>query len=210
MSALWHREAVGGLWDEMGRHQFDFLVGHGLRPHHKLLDVGCGSMRGGRYFIAHLNQGNYFGVDREEALLSAGKSELAAQGLLDKNPVLAEIADFDFSKLGTSFDFVLAQSVFTHLDLNSIMRCLVNAARVLAPGGRFFATFFENTAGDSCLEPIRHPTRDDREVVTHCDRDPYHYVPSTLEWLAQKAGLSTRYIGDWDHPRHQMMMVFTR
>jgi hypothetical protein len=68
---------------------------------------------------------------------------------------------------------------------------------------------FENTAGLTSFESIRHPTHDDREVVTHCDRDPYHYAPSKLEWLAQKAGLKAQYIGDWNHPRHQMMMVFT-
>ena len=210
MSVLAHREAVGGLWEEMGRLQFDFLVGQGLQPHHKLLDIGCGSMRGGRHFVAHLDPGNYFGVDRDAMLLSAGKSGLAAQGLLARKPVLREIAGFDFSKLGTDFDFLLAQSVFTHLDLNSIMRCLVNASRTLAPGGRFFATFFVSRAGFSSLEPIRQPTRDGREVVTHCDRDPYHYAPSTLEWLAQNAGLHCRYIGDWSHPRNQMMLEFSR
>ena len=85
MSVLWHREAVGGLWEEMGRLQFDFLVEQGLQPHHKFLDIGCGSMRGGRHFIAHLDPGNYFGVDREAKLLSSGKTELAAQGLLERN-----------------------------------------------------------------------------------------------------------------------------
>ena len=56
MSVLWHREAVGGLWDEMGRLQFDFLVAQGLQPHHKMLDIGCGSMRGGRHFVNHLER----------------------------------------------------------------------------------------------------------------------------------------------------------
>ena len=39
--------AIGGLWDQMGQHQFDFLKKKGLKPQHKLLDIGCGSLRGG-------------------------------------------------------------------------------------------------------------------------------------------------------------------
>ncbi len=39
--------AVGGLWDEIGQLQFDFLRAKGLLPRHKLLDFGCGSLRGG-------------------------------------------------------------------------------------------------------------------------------------------------------------------
>ena len=36
MNQVWHREAVGGLWEEMGRLQFDFVANQGLKPDHKL------------------------------------------------------------------------------------------------------------------------------------------------------------------------------
>ncbi|HEY7982454.1 MAG TPA: hypothetical protein VID19_13355, partial [Candidatus Eremiobacteraceae bacterium] len=39
---LGHRAYVGGIWEEIGKLQFDFLVAHGLRPEHHLVDVGCG------------------------------------------------------------------------------------------------------------------------------------------------------------------------
>jgi hypothetical protein len=42
-----HRDLVGGLWEELGRLQFEFLVGAGLRPEMRLLDIGCGCPRGG-------------------------------------------------------------------------------------------------------------------------------------------------------------------
>jgi hypothetical protein len=61
---LWHRKAVGGLWDEIGRLQFDYFVSQGLVPHHRLLDLGCGSLRGGVHFIAYLDPDRYSGVDR--------------------------------------------------------------------------------------------------------------------------------------------------
>src|SRR3989449_5135255 len=67
-----HREAVGGLWDEIGQLQIDFLVSQGLMPHHRLLDIGCGSLRGGVKMIRYLDVGHYAGVDLHESLINAG------------------------------------------------------------------------------------------------------------------------------------------
>jgi hypothetical protein len=57
------RRIVGGEWDEIGRLQFDFLKGAGLKLRHVLLDVGCGRLRGGVHFVAYLERGNYVGID---------------------------------------------------------------------------------------------------------------------------------------------------
>ncbi len=210
MNQISHRQIVGGLWEEMGRLQFDFLAQQGLKPDHKLLDIGCGCMRGGVHFVSYLNSSNYYGVDRDQALLDAGRDELETQGLLWKAPVLEQVSDFTFDRLGAKFDFLLAQSVFTHLDLNSIMRCLVNVHRVMNPLGSFYATFFLNPAGPTNLDPILHPTRDGSRIVSHYDQDPYHYDLGLLEWIAGQVGLNARHIGNWNHPRDQRMMLFTR
>src|SRR4051794_24004227 len=42
-----HRRRVGGRWQELGSLQLDFMVAQGLQPQHRLLDVGCGALRGG-------------------------------------------------------------------------------------------------------------------------------------------------------------------
>ena len=47
-----HRAYIGGKWDEYGQMEFDFMVAHGLRPEHVLLDIACGSLRAGIHFIA--------------------------------------------------------------------------------------------------------------------------------------------------------------
>lgn len=62
--------------------------------------------------------------------------------------------DFGFDRLGQTFDYALAQSVFTHLPLNKIMRCLLSMERVLVPGGKFFATIYLNERGKRYLDPI--------------------------------------------------------
>ena len=107
------------MWDEIGKLQFDFLVERGLRPDHYLLDIGCGSLRGGVHFIRYLSEGHYFGVEKEESLLEAGRSvELKRYALEEKEPQLFAVDDFDLSALPSQveFDFMLAQSVFTQME----------------------------------------------------------------------------------------------
>lgn len=204
----WHRQAVGGLWEEMGRLQFEYLVGQGLQPHHRFLDIGCGSLRGGLHFIRYLDRGRYVGIDASEKLLLAGREELRRAGLKDRRPTLVHMSDFGLSRLGGRFDMALAQSVFTHLPLNDIIRCLMGVDEVLAPGGRFYATFFENHAGKRNLDPIHHPTDTGEDLVTYFDRDPYHYDVDTFRWACADTRLRLSHLGEWGHPRDQRMLLF--
>lgn len=65
-------------WEDVGRMQFEFLLREGLQPHHHLLDIGCGSFRGGRFVIDYLQEGHYFGIDREAQHLEAGMKHVLA------------------------------------------------------------------------------------------------------------------------------------
>lgn len=97
----WHRDAVGGMWEEIGRLQLDCLVSQGLEPAHHLLDVGCGSLRGGCFFIRYLDAGHYFGIEKERALIRAGTDvEIPRHGLQDKRPHLVVTDSFDLDLLG--------------------------------------------------------------------------------------------------------------
>src|SRR5437868_130600 len=91
----WHRVAVGGMWEEVGRLQLDFLVSRGMLPGHRLLDLGCGSLRGGIHFVGYLEPEQYVGVDASAELLVTGRLELQRAGLLGRKPILLERADFD-------------------------------------------------------------------------------------------------------------------
>lgn len=199
-----HRELVGGLWDAIGRLQFEFLIGAGLQPHHRLLDVGCGALRGGVHFVGYLDPGHYAGIDANASLLEAGKQELAAAGLADRGAHLIANADFDVGRFGQRFDFALAVSLFTHLYLNHIQICLTRVAAVLAPGGRFHATFFEAPT-PAHVAPI---TQMPGGQVTHYAADPFHQSFRELATLAKNAGLVAERIGDFEHPRAQRMIAF--
>ena len=202
----WHRQAVGGLWEQIGRLQLDFLRAQGLQPHHSLLDIGCGSLRAGVHLIAYLERGRYVGVDRDQALLDAGRDEeLGTEMFERKQPTLLCDAEFDFDRLGRLFDVTLAQSLFTHLPANAIVRCLAETERALVAGGELYATFFE-APNRRWLEPIEQCAG----VVTYLDRDPYHYDPGFFVWACEGTALSVSPPFDWGHPRNQRMLIFSK
>ena len=204
------RKQVGGLWDTLGKLQFDLLVENGLEPNHYLLDAGCGSLRGGVHFVRYLDEGHYFGIDKDKSLLEGGKIELTENFLLEKKPVLQEMSNFEFNLLAQKFDFALAQSVFTHLPLNDITRCVRSVEKVLVKNGKFFATFFENKQGKFNLDSITHPTLDNSNIISFFDKDPYHYDYPTFEQICQNTTLTPHYLGNWNHPRDQKLVLFTK
>jgi len=204
----WYKAAVGGMWEIIGNLQFDFLVKQGLKSDHYLLDVGCGSLRGGIHFINYLFPGHYYGIDKSLDLLGAGEQELTINKLSGKKPNLSQMNQFEFQSLDRRFEFALAQSVFTHLTLNSILRCIVNIEKVLVKGGRFFCTFFELKGDKRNLESLSHPCLGSVNFPTYIDHDPFHYSFETFEWLCEGLDLRVEYLGDWGHPRDQKMMVF--
>jgi SAM-dependent methyltransferase len=205
-----HREVVGGFWDEIGLLQFNFLKEQGLTPHKTLLDIGCGSLRGGVHFVRYLDPGNYYGIDLNQSLLDAGYDiELNKARVQDRLPRknLACVADFDFSVFDCNFDFVLAQSVFTHLPFNQIRECLQKLVSVTIPGAMFFFSFFESPENHPIGVRIIHKPGG---ITTYGSDDPYHYRVSDFEYACADLPWSIQYIGDWNHPRGQRMIALTR
>lgn len=76
--------AVGGLYEEIGLAQVNLLRGVGLRDHHFLVDVGCGSGRTA-FALRGVRELRYHGIDvvpellgyaREKPLARTGSSSL--------------------------------------------------------------------------------------------------------------------------------------
>ena len=200
-----HRDFVGGLWEEIGMLQCNFLKSRGLRPEHYLLDVGCGALRGGIHFVEYLQTGHYYGLDINASFIEAGKTELEKEDLLDKKPHFLVSDQFEMSKFSRTFDYVLAVSVFTHLPMNHIIRCLIEVRKILALGSQFFASFFQ-APSSAYLEEITHIPGN---IKTNYDLDPFHYSFEELQWMAQLTGLKVKLIGEWKHPRSQQMASFS-
>jgi len=199
-----HRLFIGGMWEEIGELQFTFLREQGLQPTHTLLDVGCGSLRGGIHFVPYLNTGNYYGLDINASLIEAGKGELAAINALEKEPHLLVDDQFQFSRFRATFDYALAISVFSHLYVNHIQRCLSEMKKTLNPNGVFYATFFV-APHPLHLSNIHH---EPGGVVSHFDEDPFHYAMTDIEAMAASVGFRAEHIHEWKHPRNQQMIAF--
>ena len=199
-----HRDMIGGLWEELGALQTDFLKAQGLAPRHRFIDIGCGALRAGVKLAAYLEVGHYYGVDVSAALLESGRRELEAAGLSDRVPAanLRVSGSFDLSGL-PAFDFGIAQSVFTHLPPPALGACLRTVAPNFAPAGRFFATFFIAPAQCAALLHERGG------VTSYADADPFHTTVEAIVAAADEAGWRARWIGEWSHPRDQQMCEFT-
>src|SRR5437763_15326176 len=175
-------------YDLIAAMTFNLLTTLGLRQHHSLLDVGCGSLRVGRLLIPYLNCGKYFGVEPNEWLVEEGiKRELGEALLQIKRPT------FFFSdspevitQANTSFDFAVAQSIFSHCGLDLIKGWLSAISRSLAHDGALVATFL----------PAEQDCRETGWVYPQC----VNYRPATLERAAADVNLRFEIL-DWKHPR---------
>jgi hypothetical protein len=131
-------------YDLVSRTQFNLLTHLGLREDHYLLDIGCGSLRGGRLFIAYLLPDHYFGIEPNQWLLEDGiEKELGKQFIGLKQPHFSHDANFTCSVFGQQFDFILAQAIFVHAAPGQIRRCMQEARQCMNPASLFVANFVE-------------------------------------------------------------------
>lgn len=137
-----HRHAAVGpahLWELKRRFQFEFLTSHGLRPESRLLDVGCGTLRGGIPLIEYLRTGHYVGVEARADALAEARKELADAGLEHKRPLLIHAEDPAQVRLQERVDFAWAFSVLFHMQDETVDACLALVARELTGDGVFYA-----------------------------------------------------------------------
>jgi SAM-dependent methyltransferase len=190
-----HEAAVGGrtheAWLRYGQMQFDYLIGHGLKPGMRMLDIGCGNLRAGRLFIDYLDPGNYYGIDISPDILLAAEQTVAEYGLQAKLPHLMLVSDLRLAFLPEGhFDVVHAHSVFSHSPLEVIEECLAHVGRVMAPGG-FFDFTFDRTEGA------------EHQVL----REDFYYRTETLTGLAGRHGLDARLMADWEDLPHDQSKI---
>lgn len=192
---LGHRDYVGGMWEEIGRLQFEFLLNQGLEPSHCFLDIACGSLRGGVHFIRYLDVGNYLGIDREGELIKLGiEKELGRATLESKQPEFVVSDRFEFDSFRKSPQFSLAQSLFTHLNSTDVCACLEKLRKFVEPGHIFFATFFEGSSSGNPEASHTHAV--------------FRYSREEMAAFGENRGWKVTYIGNWQHPRSQVMMKY--
>jgi SAM-dependent methyltransferase len=181
-------------WHALGRMQFDYLVGHGLTPDHRMLEIGCGNLRAGRLFIDHLDVGHYYGVDISPDILLAAQGTVATYGLQAKLPYLSPVSDLRLEFLPDgAFDVVHAHSVFSHSPLEVVEECLAHVGRVMTKDGWFDFTF-DRTEGEE----------------HHVLREDFYYRTETLADLAARYGFTATFMDDWERLPHKQSKLRLR
>lgn len=126
-------------WRESRDFQFRLLSRLGLRSDHKMLDIGCGTLRGGIPCIQFLEAGGYTGIEVRPGVLDEARAELAEARLEHKRPHLVCADDLSSVRLGTRFDVIWAYSVLIHMTDPVLEQCLGLVRAHLAPEGWFCA-----------------------------------------------------------------------
>jgi len=127
----------------------------GLKPNHKILDVGCGCGRTAISLTSYLNsKGSYDGLDIVKDFIDWLQNNVTPkypnfhfQHANIKNPsynLNGTIADskFKFPYESNSFDIVFLFSVFTHMLPLGIENYFSEIARVLKPNGKCAISYF--------------------------------------------------------------------
>lgn len=183
-------------YDFMGATQFRLLTALGLREEHHLLDIGCGSLRAGRLLIPYLLPGRYCGIEPNGWLVDdAVASELGADLIRLKAPRFSTSETFDYASFGTAFDFIVAQSIFSHTGRAMAQAALANMPAVMHDASVALVTFVEAGAeGEDDLSP--------GWVYPGILR--YHHA--TVMEIVKAAGLAGQRL-PWFHPRQTWYLL---
>jgi len=127
------------VWKYTREFQFQFLLDQGLQKNDTLMDIGCGTLRGGIPMIQYLNNGNYYGIDVREEVLNEGRKEVKDAKLENKNPNLISFNHFSELKIETKFNVMFAFSVLIHLEDEIAENCFQFVSKSLQVGGVFYA-----------------------------------------------------------------------
>jgi SAM-dependent methyltransferase len=123
---------------------YDFLVGYGLSPSHRILDVGCGTGLASRPLID--NGFRVTGVDVSEPMLERARASLPDATWIAGS---AEALPFDDG----SFDAVISAQALHHADRAAALREIVRVTR----SGGIVAIWWKSL---NSLDPVKM-TRDD-------------------------------------------------
>ncbi|HEX2889799.1 hypothetical protein [Vineibacter terrae] len=99
-----------------GRFVLERLFLEGLRPEHRVVDYGCGSLRIGQHFISFLDPGGYWGLDVTDSFYRDGLDLLPPGAAQARCPHLAVIDTTTLSDVRAQQpDFIVCVAVLLHV-----------------------------------------------------------------------------------------------
>jgi SAM-dependent methyltransferase len=185
-------------YDFMGATQFRLLTALGLRETHNLLDFGCGSLRAGKLFIPYLLPGRYYGLDPNGWLIEEAIDRELGRNIIElKRPTFRYDDDFTPTRFNASFDFIVAQSIFSHTGSDIIVKAVSEFRACLNADGLVLATFFLPFQMGGAAEFTGKGW-----VYPDC----VAYEADTITGLIAQGGLVGRLL-PWFHPRQTWFVM---
>jgi cyclopropane fatty-acyl-phospholipid synthase-like methyltransferase len=193
---LWtHAQAYVGNANEAyhmaGICQLELLKRNGLKPHHHVLEVGCGALVAGRPLIQYLGPDRYVGIEPNTWLVDAARGHFPdmPEWFVDKKPIFLARTDFDASETNRRFDFVLSHSVLSHAAHWQLPLFLGKLAGVLGPFGMIVASLrlydeHGNRMGNSLHETWQYP-------------DASYFAIETIQHEAENVGLKAEHVPEY-------------
>lgn len=179
-------------FNEIGQLQIDVLKEAGLKIYSTLLDFGCGALRGGRHFIPYLSKSKYYGIEPNKELLDMGIEYELEDGVFSKKaPTFSNENSFKLTVFKRNFDYILAQSIFTHAARNQVETILGEGFKCMTKASQFLATYFKGTSdhvGDEWVYPHRVEYKDSTmkamvEAAGFTYEELNHPHPAGQQWI---------------------------
>jgi hypothetical protein len=150
-----------GDFEKSGRLQLSTLIWYGLYPSSTLLDVGCGSLRAGYWFMNFLEPGRYHGIEPRRWEVEQGLRYIVEPELVEyAQPRFAYNDNFDLTVFDTKFDFVVARSIWSHATKSQIRAMLDSFVAAGAPQSALFASYLPaSRVPGVILEPFHRVVR---------------------------------------------------
>jgi hypothetical protein len=176
-----------------GRTLFITLLGEGLIPGSKVLDIGCGCLRGGYWLIHFLDKSCYFGIEPNQKMVNAGVKYLFEPGVIEqKKPVFDHNTDFNFEIFKEKFDFFAALSIWTHASKPQIQSMLDGFAGTATDNGVFITSYYPATF-------FKRDYQGENWIGPGNPLSPHGMVHHSLSWIkseSAKRGLIAKEINE--------------
>jgi len=186
-----------------------------LRSKDVVLDLGCGLARVAIPLQRVLTKGSYEGFDVVPDIIHWNQVNISGPsphfrfttvdaGSSSYNPAGGEASSVTFPYPDSGFTFAFATSLFSHLLADATLRYFSELARVLAPGGRAFLTFFllDDFARERAREQTTYPTftHSWEHGLLNDPEKPEDAVAYDADWILgalREAGLKPRLPIRW-------------
>ena len=170
----------GAPGDDSGVWTFDFVRQEGLKPSDRVLHLGKASVAVTELWRSFLAEHHFGRLVNDASVFGLG----------------------DETEL---FDIAVADSLFPFRPFNTVARCIASVVRKLAPNGRFYATWFENS-DPANFEPIVQSGG----ITTFPDSEPYHYPFALIANVCDAVGATVERVPGTSHPGGESLLVISR